>query len=77
MGWHAGCNGYGAQVRVNADELHVRHITSSLIGCSANREKQDEWLSEFFAADPRWRLSETTLTLTSRGIDVKLEQTSP
>jgi heat shock protein HslJ len=76
MGWQAGCNGSGAKVRATADELHIRHITSTLIGCSANRERQDEWLSEFFASDPRWRLRHNTLTLTSGETDIQLQQRS-
>jgi heat shock protein HslJ len=75
MGWQAGCNGAGAKVRVTADELHIRHITSTLIGCSAGLQQQDEWLSEFFRSNPSWRLSDGRLTLTSGGTLIELDET--
>jgi heat shock protein HslJ len=74
MGWSAGCNSVGAKVRVTADELHIAQITSTLIGCPPGRAAQDEWLSEFFNSNPRWRLSDSRLTLTSGGTVIELEE---
>jgi heat shock protein HslJ len=74
MGWQAGCNGAGAKVRITDEELHTRLIASTLIGCAADLEQQDEWLSEFFRSNPSWRLSDRGLTLTSGGTVIELEE---
>jgi heat shock protein HslJ len=74
VGWSAGCNSTGAKAWVTADELHLRHLVSTLIGCPRDLQHQDKWLSEFFRSDPSWRLSDRRLTLTSGGTVIELEE---
>jgi heat shock protein HslJ len=75
MAWEAGCNGAGADVQITADKLLVVQISSTAIGCPAELQTQDEWLGEFFSSDPSWRLSDSTLTLTSGETVIELEET--
>lgn len=73
IGWSAGCNQAGAKVRVTAEGLHIGRIASTLIGCPADLEEQDEWLGEFFGSNPRWRLSDSQLTLSSGETVIELK----
>jgi heat shock protein HslJ len=73
IGWSAGCNQAGAKVRVTADELQIGQIASTLIGCPANLQDQDEWLGEFFDSNPRWRLSDSQLMLSSGETVIELK----
>jgi heat shock protein HslJ len=75
VGWSAGCNSTGAKAWVTAEELHLRHLVSTLIGCPAELAKQDKWLSQFFRSNPSWRLSDGRLTLTSGRTVIELEET--
>jgi heat shock protein HslJ len=61
----AGCNGYGGELEITDDRLIVGEIMGTEVGCAPELHEQDEWLIEFFAGDPRWRLDEALLTLTS------------
>jgi heat shock protein HslJ len=72
IGWRAGCNSFGAKLRIRGDELRVGVIAGTLIGCGAAQERQDEWLSDFFASDPAWRLRGSELTLNSDDVVVEL-----
>jgi heat shock protein HslJ len=60
-------------VRVTAEELQIGQIASTLIGCPAGREEQDEWLGEFFGSNPHWRLSDSQLTLSSGETVIELK----
>jgi heat shock protein HslJ len=60
-------------VRVTADELQIGQIASTLIGCPANLQDQDEWLGEFFDSNPRWRLSDSQLMLSSGETVIELK----
>jgi heat shock protein HslJ len=73
IGWSAGCNQAGAKVRVTADELQIGQIASTLIGCPASLQEQDEWLGQFFDSNPRWRLSDSQLTLSSGETVIELK----
>jgi hypothetical protein len=61
-------------VRVTGTNLDVRAIFSTRRGCSPGRRIEDEWLTQFFAADPDWRLRFEHLALFSEGSVIKLEQ---
>jgi heat shock protein HslJ len=63
LGWHAGCNAMGADVQVQGDRLDLGDISATGMGCDARRTEQDEWLFEFFAADPAWLLRGRHLSL--------------
>jgi heat shock protein HslJ len=60
-------------VRVTAEELQIGQIASTLIGCPANLQEQDEWLAEFFDSNPRWRLRDSQLTLSSGETVIELK----
>jgi heat shock protein HslJ len=77
IGWSAGCNQAGAKVRVTAEELQIGQIASTLIGCPADLEEQDGWLGEFFGSNPRWRLRDSQLTLSSGETVIELKAAAP
>lgn len=71
--WRAGCNTYGGTVNVTAERLLLGEISGTQVGCRDELHEQDEWLVGFFAADPRWRLGDDMLTLTSGEAVIELE----
>jgi heat shock protein HslJ len=73
VGWQAGCNTFGADVEITADSLVVGVIAGTEIGCADDLHAQDEWLAGFFGSDPRWRLSNHRLILTSDETMIELE----
>jgi heat shock protein HslJ len=73
LGWEALCNGYGGSVRITATKIEVDRVGSTLVGCSDEREAEDEWLSRFMESDPEWRLEATKLTLISNDAKIELK----
>jgi len=73
VGWQAGCNTFGADVEITADSLVVGVIAGTEIGCLDVLHAQDEWLAGFFGSDPRWRLNDDRLILTSGETVIELE----
>lgn len=65
VGWRATCNGAGSSVEITPDRLLLGPIASTAMGCPKPSAEQDEWLSEFFEADPEWVLDDGKLTLTA------------
>ena len=60
----AGCNMLSIPVTVEADRLITGAALSTLIGCSPEREAQDEWIAESLGnGDLGWCVAEGTLTL--------------
>lgn len=72
--WSADCNTAAAPVTINADTLDVGEIGRTAIGCAAPLEQQDEWLRQFFEADPTWSRTVGELTLTSARTVIVLER---
>lgn len=76
IAWGASCNGFGARVEIKAEKLLVGGIGQTLIGCPGESAEQDEWLSEFFAGNPRWEMSDARLTIQSGATVIEFEQTN-
>jgi heat shock protein HslJ len=76
-GWHAGCNHFGADVRIAADNLRLGTIGGTEIGCSDALQQQDVWLAEFFGSDPEWSLSGDRFTLSSDATVIELKEAPP
>jgi heat shock protein HslJ len=73
VGWRAGCNGYGGDVEFTDNRLLIGLIAGTLIGCSDELSEQDQWLGHFFSSDPKWRLSDDRLVLSSADTVIELE----
>jgi META domain len=71
--WTAGCNLFGARVRVDRKRLRLGVISGTEMACTRELERQDDWLLRFFRRDPRWRSSDGRLTITARGTAIKLQ----
>ncbi len=70
----AGCNSLGGSFTIEGGALLVSQMQSTLKGCSAELQAQDEWLSQFLQSNPKIGLSGDTLTLT--GSDTKMTLSS-
>jgi heat shock protein HslJ len=73
IGWSAGCNSAGARVRVTDARLRIGEVATTLIRCPRDLADQDAWLTEFFEADPLWRLTGGRLVLTTGSTVIELE----
>jgi heat shock protein HslJ len=54
MGWRAGCNRFGAPVKIRPRRLLTGQISGTEMGCSDALLRQDRWLASLFRRDPRW-----------------------
>ena len=70
----AGCNSSGGSFTIAGGALVVAEMGSTLKGCSAELQAQDEWLTQFLQSKPEIGLSGDTLTLT--GSDAKITLSS-
>lgn len=72
IGWQAHCNGFGGDVLFTATRMKVYGYASTAIGCQANRQEEDNWLTEFIQSGPEWQLDGERLRLTSDDATVEL-----
>jgi heat shock protein HslJ len=70
--WEAQCNSFGGDVHFTATEIKVERVAGTLIGCLGGREGEDQWLSQFMEAGPKWHLAGTRLTLASGSAEIEL-----
>jgi heat shock protein HslJ len=86
LGAEAGCNTLSFLLRIKADRLITGEGASTLIGCTPDRELQDQWLAGFLGADPTWAASsdglltltngETTIVLNELGVEAGSKPTA-
>ena len=69
VSWRAGCNHFGARVKVRPRRLVTGRSEGTAVGCNDALHRQDRWLARFFRRDPRWVRRGTRLRLRS-GDDV-------
>jgi hypothetical protein len=74
INWEANCNGYFANVHINAGRLKLAGIGSTAVGCLGGNGREDSWLEHFFGSDPRWRWRGARLALSSDGDEMVLEE---
>lgn len=68
IGWEAGCNAFGAKVRVTRTRIEkIGAIIGTAKGCRPARQREDSWLLRFFQGNPRWHWRNGRLTLWSNG----------
>lgn len=67
--WHAGCNRFGARVKIRPRRLRTGRVGGTEKGCRRALLRQDQWLASFLEKNPRWTLRGKRLTLRS-GDDV-------
>lgn len=71
--WMTSCNTFGGDLAVGRDRLTVRDVGGTAAGCEEVQQEQEEWLADFFAADPHWRsLGEQLRLWTSDGRRIDL-----
>lgn len=64
VAWNSGCNYSGASVVITLDRLEMVDLgSSSTRGCDEPRHQQDEWLVDFFHANPQWNAEGSDLVL--------------
>ena len=74
VSWDAGCNAYGAKIRVEEDVIDVREIVSTLVGCRRRLMRQDAMFGRFFESDPAWSASGRELTLSNERMTIELRR---
>jgi len=61
--WQAGCNHFGAPVKIRPRRLLTGRIAGTEVACSDALLRQDRWLTGFFRRDPRLTLRERRLRI--------------
>lgn len=74
--WNAGCNTWGAPVTIEADRLVAGPFSQSANGCRDELDRQDQWLHDFFAAEPRWAVQDGQLVLSADGLVMEFAETT-
>ncbi|MEV4124964.1 META domain-containing protein [Nocardia sp. NPDC049707] len=69
---NSGCNTVSGTVDLTEGILHVGTLASTLMACPDERNQADSWQDKVLAALPKWRLDNSTLTLTGKEITVTL-----
>lgn len=59
------CNGFSGDVIFTATRMKVYGYASTAIGCQADRQEEDNWLTEFMQSGPEWQLKRGRLQLIS------------
>jgi heat shock protein HslJ len=78
MNVEAGCNMLSFPVTIDADRFVTGEGLSTRIGCSPEREAQDEWIAEFFgSSDPGWVVARGALILTAGDSQIVFEAVAP
>jgi heat shock protein HslJ len=78
LGWHdgrlalnAGCNAMSGPASVVDDELRVRDLAGTEMGCAPALMDQDAWLADFVTAGPRVALDGDAFTLSSTTTQIR------
>ena len=74
VSWRARCNTFDATARLTESRVEIEEVIGTEIGCDPGRHREDEWLTDFFTEDPRWRLDGSGLTLSTDRATIELEQ---
>jgi hypothetical protein len=74
LSWQANCNIHSYRLRVTARRLMPGKGTSTLMGCPEGPAREDSWLEDFFASNPRWRLRHGHLMLVAGERVMRLQQ---
>ncbi|MGY4099256.1 META domain-containing protein [Nocardia sp. R16R-3T] len=69
---NSGCNSADGSVDLADGILHVGTLASTLMACPDERSRADSWQDKVLTELPRWRLDDSTLTLTGQDITVIL-----
>jgi len=68
----AGCNHLFGDVSFEGDRMKVDTMGNTDMGCERPRHDQDDWLTKFLTARPRYTLSGNNLVLTGDKEEIKL-----
>jgi heat shock protein HslJ len=66
----AGCNHFSGQATWDDGVLRTSTLGGTEMGCPGHRQKQDEWMTAFFASSPTLELDGTDLAIRSGGEQV-------
>lgn len=72
----AGCNTITGGYAIEDGELRTRELARTMIGCDAERERQDEWLDGFLTAGPEVSLDGDRLTLAGDSVTAELREST-
>jgi heat shock protein HslJ len=66
----ASCNHFSGQGTWDDGVLRTSALGGTEMGCPGTRQKQDEWMVDFFGSDPQIRLDGTDVSIRSGGTEV-------
>ncbi len=69
---NSGCNTANGTVDLTNGILHVGSLASTLMACPDERGQADSWQERVLTELPKWRLDDSTLTLTAKDTTVTL-----
>ncbi|WP_433709909.1 META domain-containing protein [Nocardia sp. CA-084685] len=69
---NSGCNTADATVDLTDGILHVGTLASTLLACPDERSQADSWQDNVLTSLPKWRIDDSTLTLTGKETTVIL-----
>lgn len=72
IGANAGCNHLFGDVVFEGDRMVVTAMGGTDMGCDKARHDQDQWLTTFLQAKPKWSLNGDTLVLSGEGQGITL-----
>ncbi len=72
LGASAGCNTIGGTYRIEGGKLIFEGGSMTEMGCDADRDAQDTWLSELLGSRPTINLAGNDMTLTSGSVVISL-----
>ena len=70
--WQSACNTTGGDVVATATHLAITDLMGTAMGCEEQALEQDDWINDFFRADPRWELDGDRLTLAAGDVVIRL-----
>lgn len=69
---NADCNTMSGSGSVSGGRLIISQLVQTSIGCASDRMNQDQWLTSFLTAKPRWHLADGKVQLTGHAVRMTL-----
>ncbi|MEV2220902.1 META domain-containing protein [Nocardia vinacea] len=69
---NSGCNTADGTVDLTDGILHIGTLSSTLMACPDERSQADSWQDKVLTSLPKWRVDDSTLTLTGKETTVTL-----
>jgi hypothetical protein len=75
MQWRADCNSMSGSIFLDGGRITVSEAGGRQVGCAADSAERDRWITEFFGADPNWKLTTESHILETKDATIVLVPT--